>query len=591
MPKAYAYVRYSSTAQGMGDTVERQTSPLEDFTLHTGIQITKLFIDEAVSSFRGANARTGKLKDILESIKSGELRRGDYLVVESIDRITRQPVFNGVSLLQDILRTGVKIYTTIGKKEYSDEIKRNGLSTILEIAVIAERAHDESQHKSDRRKYKWDTAKKEAGSGGKIFNKRTPPYGVTYNEVTQKFEVQHEQAAEVRRIFHLLKYMGVSAVITEINKNSLRKWTNKAVSLLLRTKSPLGVLMSQRRDENQKKVFVEFVEGYYPAIITHTEYDEAVAAMQKRKSRKNYGNFTIGNANIFRHVVKCGKCGESLVFEKQKNPKGEMYYYFHCKTKKEYKGDCDQRFRFDLAFGMLASAVAMFNRNSLPMASVTKESVSDEVMVLMKKKHDALWKDRPSGGRFGIRKLVDGESQKAHKVRRLEFGQSLFDMLAARGAQKVRISTEIEIEEEKLAGIRSMRSNLDETMLASAAAHSGYVPAVLVARAAELHSEMDVQVKKVEGLKLQEADMLVTMPIVSVKDLIGKYQTEEGRLELNAFFIKQDLEFVFEYDAKIRALNMNVYKSSEDVFQAERSFTLHKPLADFGIDRISAYCE
>src|SRR3979490_3150695 len=112
MSNAYAYVRYSSTVQSSGDSVDRQTSPLKAFEKDTGIDIVETIIDEGVSSFRGDNANKGKFKEVLARIDRGVIRSGDYLVVESIDRITRQRVLDGVELLQNILKAGVKIYTT-----------------------------------------------------------------------------------------------------------------------------------------------------------------------------------------------------------------------------------------------------------------------------------------------------------------------------------------------------------------------------------------------------------------------------------------------------------------------------------------------
>ena len=47
-----------------------------------------------------------------------------------------------------------------------------------------------------------------------------------------------------------------------------------------------------------------------------------------------------------------------MLFEKQTNPKGVVYPYFQCYTRKELKNGCDQpRFRFDLAFGLFLELI------------------------------------------------------------------------------------------------------------------------------------------------------------------------------------------------------------------------------------------
>ncbi|MEW3673662.1 zinc ribbon domain-containing protein, partial [Pseudomonas aeruginosa] len=124
------------------------------------------------------------------------------------------------------------------------------------------------------------------------------------------------------------------------------------------TKYVLGAYMAQRRDENKKKVFERYIENYYPQIVSYELFNEAIAAMKNRAQRKNYGNQSVGSLNFFRHSIKCEYCQASMLFEKQTNPKGIVYPYFQCYTRKELKNGCDQpRFRFDLAFGLFLELI------------------------------------------------------------------------------------------------------------------------------------------------------------------------------------------------------------------------------------------
>ena len=118
MTKAYAYIRYSRALQATGDSENRQLTALELFETSTGTKIVEVVYDKGKSAFRGDNARSGNFKEMLDRMQSGAIRPGDYLVVESIDRITRQRVLDGVELLQGILKKGINIYTTVDKKTY-----------------------------------------------------------------------------------------------------------------------------------------------------------------------------------------------------------------------------------------------------------------------------------------------------------------------------------------------------------------------------------------------------------------------------------------------------------------------------------------
>lgn len=111
MPKAYAYVRWSTPnkAARRPDSHTRQTSP-EAFTTATGVPVVETVIDKGVSAFRGANARIGQLKGLLDRVENGEIEKGDYIIVESIDRLTRQKLNDSLDLIQSILKKGIRLH-------------------------------------------------------------------------------------------------------------------------------------------------------------------------------------------------------------------------------------------------------------------------------------------------------------------------------------------------------------------------------------------------------------------------------------------------------------------------------------------------
>lgn len=125
--KAIAYVRYSSAVQGDGDSVERQISPLEAFERRFNVKVEEIFKDEGVSSYSGDNIKKGRFSEILEKIENEEIKKGDFLVIESIDRISRQELNKTAKILQDILEKGIKIYTTIDERLYNYEDKERDL--------------------------------------------------------------------------------------------------------------------------------------------------------------------------------------------------------------------------------------------------------------------------------------------------------------------------------------------------------------------------------------------------------------------------------------------------------------------------------
>lgn len=580
MPSAYAYVRYSSTIQSSGDSVDRQISPLKAFESETGVSVVETIIDEGVSSFRGDNANKGKFKEVMARIERGVIRRGDYLVVESIDRITRQRVLDGVELLQSILTAGVRIYTTTDSRCYSYDDPAKDLENLIMISLIAKRANEESEIKSKRRKSAWTKAKLAAAESGKKFNAHNPPYGYRYDALAEEFVVVEEEAAEIRMIFELLKVMGVSNAIRRVNVESKRKWANRHVSLMIENKYPLGMLMSQKRNDKGGKVFVEYIEGYYPRIVSQTAFNEAVASMRNRQDKKDYGNTTVGNTNIFRHVIKCGECGETMLFEKQKNQKGIMYPYFNCYTRKELKGKCDQRFRFDLAFGMLLHAMQVMT--SAPVKTTRKfKFVMNEAE---RKRWVETRKAAPVGqvisfGRFQI----DPKERLNREEGMAVFGSDLNSFLAGDRSSQEDLGKELAAASEVLAGLKSTYENYEK----SVDGLDGVIPRVLVNNMRKLELAIDEQSKLVDKLGGEFGASMTEIKLTTYEDVIERFSSEKGRLELNHFFKASDIQFKFEYDKVARGLHLWISRKGQEVLSVSSKFPLHKPLTRFGIPRLA----
>src|SRR6185312_6206677 len=176
------------------------------------------------SAYRGSNAKTGNFKALLERIDTGEIGRGDYLVVESIDRLTRQRLIVSTEMLQNILRKGIRIYTTIDQKCYEVDDPSRDLETLIMVQVIAKRANEESETKSKRISAAWRSRINQAKNGEKIIKSgKGIPYGLRY-EGGQLVRVEAE-CEEVERLFNLMLDTGMNSAIKEINKTSGRKWT------------------------------------------------------------------------------------------------------------------------------------------------------------------------------------------------------------------------------------------------------------------------------------------------------------------------------------------------------------------------------
>lgn len=581
-PVGYAYVRYSTIAQAAGESVDRQISPLKQFTDEVGVQIMEIIIDEGVSSYKGKNVNKGKFKEILSRIESGVIRKGDYIVVESIDRITRQRVSDGVELLQGILKKGIRIYTTIDRICYSYDREEDDLQNIVMIALIAKRANEESVTKSRRRKDVWTKHKKLAAEGVARINRKKPPYGLSFDESISGFVINEGEAAEIKEIFNLLKYMGVSNAIKSVNRNSKRKWANRHVMHMIDSQYPLGVLRSQRRTSNDKKELIEYIEGYYPALVTQAEFNEAVAAMKSRRDRKDYGNTSSEDFNIFRSVVKCGCCGSSLVFEKQKNPKGIPYFYLHCYSRKELKGGCDQRFRFDLAFGMLLLFVSAVIKSNKPIGYREVRLPKGVPLKL------GPIRSRPQAERVYRYGKIDIDPEYLASVREgyEVMRNGLADLFSGSTPSDLRLS---EVLKDAQIGLEEAEGEYAR-YCSSAERYKGDIPSFVMRKMSELEKDIAKKREMVELASGEVSAAKVTIPVHSYKDVVELFKTRSGRLQLNRFFVAKKIQFEFKYTSGERRLDMHVYKDGVRLLQTPFWFPLRRPLELFNLPNLAEFC-
>src|SRR5262249_44955898 len=152
--------------------------------------------------FRGDNAAVGNFRSFLDAIRAGRVDPGSVLVVESIDRISRQGIDEGYDLIKGILKAGVRIVTLSPEREFDRDATKGLTKGALEIQLILERASEESERKSERCGQAWRQLKKKAAAERKPITRVAP----AWLEVRDgKFHLIPEKAAIVRRIYTLAR--------------------------------------------------------------------------------------------------------------------------------------------------------------------------------------------------------------------------------------------------------------------------------------------------------------------------------------------------------------------------------------------------
>jgi hypothetical protein len=129
---AYSYIRFSHDYQSDGDSVRRQTTDSEDWCQRSGAELDETITlrDLGKSAFKQGKRRASKedeemaefiapedlvnedrraLAGFLWLIKQRRIRRGAYLIIENLDRLSRDQIVPATNLLTSILLAGVKV--------------------------------------------------------------------------------------------------------------------------------------------------------------------------------------------------------------------------------------------------------------------------------------------------------------------------------------------------------------------------------------------------------------------------------------------------------------------------------------------------
>ncbi|MFJ3056945.1 recombinase family protein [Herbaspirillum sp. NPDC087042] len=89
--KAYSYIRMSTEIQQKGHSEQRQRELSENYAKLHGLELVdqSVYKDIGVSAFRSTNLESGALGQFVTALKSGKIARGSVLLVESLDRLSR----------------------------------------------------------------------------------------------------------------------------------------------------------------------------------------------------------------------------------------------------------------------------------------------------------------------------------------------------------------------------------------------------------------------------------------------------------------------------------------------------------------------
>ena len=381
MALAYSYIRMSRPEQMRGDSLRRQVEAADAWAKARGVMIDDSIRDIGVSAFRGKNHTEGALGAFLKLVTDGVVKPGSYLLVESLDRLSREAVLDALPRFIDIINAGIVIVTLMDKQEYGkDRLRADWTPLILSLAVMA-RAHEESQTKAVRLREAWSA--KRATAAEKVVTSRVPEWLVVRDG---RIHTIPERVALVQRIFReTIDGDGRRTIVRRLNeekvpafRNGEKGWQPSYVAKLLSSRTVVGEFQAFCRNEaGVRHAEGDPVPGYYPSIVGEGDFLRAGQASRSRAAAPGPRGEHV--TNLFSGLAKCAGCGTSMVVEnKGKPPKGGRYLV--CADARRSAGCGNQRlWRIER---IEREVLSQLRRVALPAAPGAAAAASDEVAIL-----------------------------------------------------------------------------------------------------------------------------------------------------------------------------------------------------------------
>ena len=330
---AYSYLRFSTPEQAMGDSRRRQANLAENYARQHDLLLDKglNFRDLGVSAYRGKNAKEGGLRSFLDAVEHGLVPANSYLLVESLDRLSRDRILEAQGLFLQIVTAGVTIITLMDQRSYSVASLNANPTDLIVSLVYMMRANEESATKSVRLRAAWAARRDAPGS---CYHGQQCPAWLTGRADKSGYEIIPDKAVIVRRIFReALDGDGLQTITQRLNQEGVpmfgrgnqrgKLWQRALIRHLLNTDLVIGTYTPcQAEMVNGKPRYVPLVPkpGYYPAVISREDWEEIRRRRLAWSVHHGCTKRKCTVANVISRLARCPKCDRPMVLQRTNIP-------------------------------------------------------------------------------------------------------------------------------------------------------------------------------------------------------------------------------------------------------------------------------
>jgi DNA invertase Pin-like site-specific DNA recombinase len=292
-----------------------------------------------VSAFKGRhreNPDKHALAAFLKLVEQGKVPQGSFLIVENLDRLSREDERTALRLWMDILDRGINIVQLVPETIFRHD--RCDMLDIMRAIIELSRGHSESRAKAARVDAAWQQRLARTRRGEVILTRALPAWVAVNGD---KIVAIPDRAAAVQRIYTLaaagygpvrivqvllaekVPPFGDRETYRDSNGDERRRaarggrygsgrWRVAYVRKLLADRRVLGEFQPLKADGTADG---EPLLTYFPAIITQDQWDVAQRGVTKRRNdsrRRSYD--TSAYVNLFADLVVDARDGGPMVY-------------------------------------------------------------------------------------------------------------------------------------------------------------------------------------------------------------------------------------------------------------------------------------
>lgn len=356
--QAISYVRFSSDLQFGGNTLKRQGDKVTNWLKeHPAYTLVNQYSDDGVSAYKGDHLKdSGALYRLISDAEKGLYKKGTVLLVEALDRLSRQGNRATQKLVDRILSTGLSMVLLQDNpdKIYTEADLEDELTTIT-IAIKAGMAKDESEKKSIRHLDNWERKRVKAKSG--VVMTRMCPAWLSVKPDRSGFDAVETHWQTVKRIFKLrIEGLSMAMIAKELNsddtpnfKGGSGKWNQSTVQQLLTNPAVYGLKIPSKQATEAVKATSEGIEGYYTVNgekpVTMADFQLVQKMSYGFNAGKKPANKLPNMINIFKGILVCKHCGATMIMN---SVNAEKMGYYVCSMRRQGRCEDSRPIRRDM---------------------------------------------------------------------------------------------------------------------------------------------------------------------------------------------------------------------------------------------------